>query len=67
VNQKPASNPNSEQSHKSSEGKEVGRQQLAKVRVGWEQKKVEFLKVAEEKVQQGVRRVKRALSASRGK
>ena len=60
MNQKPAS----EQSHKSAEEKEVGH---AKARVGWEQKRLELLKLAEEKVQEGVRRVKRALSGSRGK
>jgi len=60
VNQKPAS----EQSHKSAEEKDVSH---VKMRVAWEQKKLELLRLAEEKVQEGVRRVKRALSGSRGK
>ena len=67
MNQKPSSNPNLEQGHKSAEEKEVGHQQLIKVRVGWEQKRLELLRLAEEKMQEGVRRVKRALSVSRGK
>jgi len=68
VNQKPARNLNLEKNHQSAEEKEVGHQQLERLRGGWEQKKVklELLRKVEEKVQEGVRKVKRALSVSRG-
>ena len=66
-NQKPESNANLEQSPKSTEEKEVDHRQAVKVRSGWGQKKLELRRLAEEKVQQGVRKVKRALSVSRGK
>lgn len=67
ADQKPASNSKLEQSHKSLEGKEVGNQQLVKVRDGWGQKRRKLQRLAEEKVQQGVRKVRRALSVNRGK
>jgi len=68
VNQKPARNLNLEKSHQSAEEKEVGHQQLERLRGGWEQKKVklELLRKVEEKVQEGVRKVKRTLSVSKG-
>ena len=67
ANQKPASNANLEQSHKSPEEGEVGNGQLVKVRGGWGQKGQKLRRFAGEKVQQGVRKVKRALSVNRGK
>jgi hypothetical protein len=66
VNQTPVSNLNHEQSHKSAEEKEVGRQQLGTMRGGREQKKG-FRRKAEEKMQERVQRFRRALSVSRGK
>jgi hypothetical protein len=64
VNQKPASKLNLEQSHKSAEEKEIGLRRLGETQ--GEQKKgvLRLLRKTKEKVHEGVRKVKRALSTS---
>lgn len=69
INQKPAASLNLEQMYVGTGEKEVSRAPMGRMRGNFVEMKrrLGLLRMAEEKVQEGIRKVKRTLSASRGK